>query len=198
MITITEAAKEKIRANKASENVSDDYVLRLAITGYGPGGFRYALGFAPEDKIPEDDKLVEDGGLKVFIDAASAPKLKGATIKYVEDAFQQGFAIDNPNPLWDDPTAQAVQEVLDQQINPGVASHSGYVTLLGVEDDTAYIQFGGGCQGCGMVDVTLKQGVTKSIKDAVPQIKHVLDTTDHAAGTNPYYKPSQRGVSPVT
>jgi Fe/S biogenesis protein NfuA len=197
MITITEAAKEKILANKASEDVSDDFVLRLAITGYGPGGFRYALGFAPEEKIPEDDKLFEDGDLKVYIDAASAPKLEGATIKYVEDTFQQGFAVDNPNPLWDDPLTQAVQDVLDKQINPGVASHSGYVTLLEVKDDTAYIQFGGGCQGCGMVDVTLKQGITASIKEAVPQIKKVMDTTDHGAGTNPYYKPSQRGASPV-
>jgi Fe/S biogenesis protein NfuA len=197
MITITEVAKEKILANKASDEVSEDFVLRLAITGYGPGGFRYALGFAPQDQIPEDDKLVEDGDLQVYVDAASAPKLEGATLKYVEDTFQRGFAIDNPNPLWDDPVAQAVQEVLDKQINPGVASHSGYVTLLEVKDDTAFIQFGGGCQGCGMVDVTLKQGVTASIKEAVPQIKKVLDTTDHEAGTNPYYTPSQRGASPV-
>lgn len=197
MITITDTAKEKILESKANGDLSDDMVLRLAIAGRGPGGFRYALGFAPEDQIPEADELVEAGDLKIYLDAASAPKLAGATLTYVEDTFQQGFAIENPNSMWDDPVAQAVQEVLDKQINPGVASHSGYVALLDVEDDTAYVQFGGGCQGCGMVDVTLKQGVAASIKEAVPQIKQVLDTTDHASGTNPYYRPSQRGVSPV-
>lgn len=197
MITITDAAKEKILESKAKDEVSEDMVLRLAIAGRGPGGFRYALGFAPEAQIPEADELVEAGELKIYIDAASAPKLQGATLKYVEDTFQQGFAIDNPNSMWDDPIAQAVQDVLDRQINPGVAAHSGHVMLLDVKDDTAFIQFGGGCQGCGMVDVTLKQGVAASIKEAVPQIQQVLDTTDHAAGTNPYYRPSQRGASPI-
>ena len=93
------------------------------------------------------------------------------------------------------PTAAAVQEVIDSKINPGVASHGGNVTLLDVKDNTAYIALGGGCQGCGMVDVTLKQGIEVMIKEAVPQIAHIVDTTDHANGSNPFYQESKGGDS---
>ncbi|MGH7387102.1 MAG: NifU family protein, partial [Candidatus Methylomirabilales bacterium] len=98
--------------------------------------------------------------------------------------------------LWTDPKAQAVQEAIDTQINPGVASHGGHVALLDVKDDIAYIALGGGCQGCGMADVTLKQGIEVLLKEAVPEIRQVIDTTDHAAGKNPFYQPSKGGTSP--
>ena len=81
-----------------------------------------------------------------------------------------------------------VQDVIDTIINPGVAAHGGFVTLMGVDGDTAYIQMGGGCHGCGMADQTLKQGIAQTIQSQVPEIRHVLDSTDHAAGTNPYYE----------
>jgi Fe/S biogenesis protein NfuA len=80
-----------------------------------------------------------------------------------------------------------VQRVIENRINPQIASHGGFVTLLDVKDDTAYVSMGGGCQGCGMADVTLKQGIETMILESVPQIRRVLDTTDHAAGTNPFY-----------
>ena len=100
--------------------------------------------------------------------------------------------------MWSDANAQKVQEVIDQRINPSIAAHGGYVTLLDVRDEVAYISFGGGCQGCGMVDVTLKQGVQVMIKEAVPELRDVLDTTDHAAGTNPYYQGDSAGAeSPI-
>ena len=84
--------------------------------------------------------------------------------------------------------AQAIQRLLDEQVNPTVASHGGYISLIDVADDRAYIQLGGGCQGCGMADVTLKQGVEVAIMQAVPSIVEVIDTTDHAGGNNPYYQ----------
>ena len=90
----------------------------------------------------------------------------------------------------------AVQRVLDEEINPGVALHGGHIALIDVQDDTAYIRLEGGCQGCGMADVTLKQGVEGAIKEAVPEIATVLDVTDHAEGTNPYYQPGKGGMSP--
>jgi len=102
-----------------------------------------------------------------------------------------GFQIDNPNPAWDDPRAQLIQEMLDNQINPAVARHGGYVQLMDVQGDTVYVLLGGGCQGCGMVDVTLKQGIEVLIKEALPDIERVVDTTDHAGGTNPYYEPAK-------
>ncbi|MDP6352086.1 MAG: NifU family protein [Alphaproteobacteria bacterium] len=81
--------------------------------------------------------------------------------------------------------------MLDQRINPSVAMHGGHIALVDVTDDTVYIRLEGGCQGCGMADVTLKQGVEGEIKRAAPDIVHVLDVTDHAGGTNPYYQPSK-------
>ena len=80
-----------------------------------------------------------------------------------------------------------MQEVLDRQINPGVGSHGGMVTLVEVRDGAAYLRFGGGCQGCAAVDVTLKHGVETAIRAAVPQVTAIVDATDHEAGTNPYY-----------
>ena len=89
------------------------------------------------------------------------------------------------------PIAQAVQKVIEAKINPGVASHGGFVELMDVQGDKAFIRLGGGCQGCGMVDVTLKQGIEVMIREEVPEIAHVIDTTDHAGGNNPYYQPSK-------
>jgi Fe-S cluster biogenesis protein NfuA len=78
-----------------------------------------------------------------------------------------------------------VQDVLDEQINPGVAAHGGFVELIDAQDDNIYIRMGGGCQGCGAADVTLKQGIERVIREQVPQVREILDTTDHAGGTNP-------------
>ena len=83
-----------------------------------------------------------------------------------------------------------VQEVLDTRINPSVAAHGGRVGLIGVQGNSIFIQLGGGCQGCGQADVTLKQGIEVEIRAAVPEVGDILDTTDHAAGRNPYYQPS--------
>jgi Fe-S cluster biogenesis protein NfuA len=87
---------------------------------------------------------------------------------------------------------ERVQEVLDTRINPAVAAHGGYVGLIDVQGNTVFIQMGGGCQGCGMADVTLKQGIEVEIHAAVPEVGDILDTTDHAAGRNPYYTPSKK------
>ncbi|HEX2464278.1 MAG TPA: iron-sulfur cluster assembly accessory protein [Thermoanaerobaculia bacterium] len=196
-LSITPMAKEQILAAIAEEE-RKGLGLRVAITGKGPAGFRYSLDLvAPGENLP-DDLVVEEGDFKIFVDKKSAPKLEGSTIDFVIRLQESGFKFDNPNSMWSDDRAQKVQEVIDQRINPSIASHGGSVTLLDVRDDVAYIAFGGGCQGCGMVDVTLKQGVQVMIKEAVPELKDVLDTTDHAAGTNPYYQePSAGAESPI-
>jgi Fe-S cluster biogenesis protein NfuA len=84
-----------------------------------------------------------------------------------------------------------VQQVLDDMINPGVAAHGGFVELLDVQDDNVYIRMGGGCQGCGAADVTLKMGIERLIRENVPQVREILDTTDHGSGQNPFYAPSK-------
>jgi Fe-S cluster biogenesis protein NfuA len=84
-----------------------------------------------------------------------------------------------------------VQQLLDREINPAVGMHGGWVELIDVRKNSVYLRLGGGCQGCGAADVTLKMGIEKSIRELIPQVGEILDTTDHAAGRNPYYQPSK-------
>ncbi len=85
----------------------------------------------------------------------------------------------------------AIRDLLDREINPAVAQHGGYVELIEVRRNNVYLRLGGGCQGCGAADVTLKQGIEKAIRDLAPRVGEILDTTDHAAGRNPYYAPAK-------
>ena len=96
-----------------------------------------------------------------------------------------------PKPGLETPEGVAIQELLDTRINPTVAMHGGHIALVDVQDDTVYIRLEGGCQGCGMADVTLKQGIVVQIQETVPRIEKVLDVTDHASGSNPYYQPGK-------
>ena len=102
-----------------------------------------------------------------------------------------------PKPGLETPAGKAVREVLDSRINPSVAAHGGHIALIDVRGPRVFLRLEGGCQGCGMADVTLKQGIEAEIKGAVPEIEEILDVTDHAAGSNPYYQPGKGGASPV-
>jgi Fe/S biogenesis protein NfuA len=84
-----------------------------------------------------------------------------------------------------------VQELIDTMINPAVAGHGGFVELIDVQENRVYLQMGGGCQGCGAADITLKSGIERLIKEEIPEIAEVLDTTDHGSGQNPYYTPGK-------
>jgi Fe/S biogenesis protein NfuA len=196
MLNITNAAKSKILEYMKAEP-QPGLALRVAIKRRGPAGFEYDLGFVKTEEKLADDTVIDAGGFQVFIDPGSAPKLNGATLDYVTGLWESGFKIENPNSIWNDPVAVAVQRVIDNHINPGVAAHGGHVTLLEVKDGIAYVSFGGGCQGCGMVDVTLRQGIEVMIRNAVPEIKQIIDATDHAGGRNPYYQSAEGGQSPL-
>ena len=87
---------------------------------------------------------------------------------------------------------EKVQELFDTQINPAVAQHGGNVELVDVRGNVVYLRLGGGCQGCGMADVTLKQGIEHAIRSMIPEIGEILDVTDHAGGRNPYYSPQKK------
>ena len=109
----------------------------------------------------------------------------------VDDGFEP-----DPESGLESEEGKAIQRLLDEHINPQVASHGGHIDLVDVRGDTAYIRMGGGCQGCGMANVTLKQGVAKAIQAQVPSITNVLDVTDHGGGANPYYQQGKGGESP--
>ncbi len=191
MLTITEAAKQQILSIMEAQGRQGDN-LRLGIIGRSSSGFRYTMGLLEEGQENADDVVAYGEDFKVFVDPQSAPNLEGVTIDYVDNGMQgSGFKIDNPNPVWTDPLALQVQELIDSRINPGVGAHGGHVELLDVKDNTVYVRLGGGCQGCGMVDVTLRQGIEALIREEIPQIQQVVDTTDHASGQNPYYQPAK-------
>ena len=190
MLTITESAKRKILSVIQAQGKPGDG-LRIAIVGRSSAGFTYDMHLVEEGEAEAEDIVVDVGDFPVIIDPGSASHMQDVIIDYVEDLQQSGFRIGNPNPVWADPQAMAIQELLDTQINPGVATHGGHVELMDVQDNVVYIRFGGGCQGCGMVSVTLNQGVEQAIREAFPEIREIVDVTDHAAGTNPYYQSSK-------
>jgi Fe/S biogenesis protein NfuA len=197
MINFTDMAKDKIEEMITSED-HEGMALRVQIMGRGPGGFRYSMRFVPETETSEVDETLTFDSFNVIVDRDSLEDLHGATVDFKEDSYQRGFAIDNPNPVWKDAVAQNIQELLDSKINPGLAGHGGFVALLDYKEDTAYIGFGGGCQGCGMVDMTLKHGVEAMILEEVPAVKQIVDTTDHRAGENPYYTSTEGAKSALS
>ncbi|MFV2063533.1 MAG: NifU family protein [Chloroflexota bacterium] len=191
LLSVTPAAVAKIEAARKS-GPGPDACLRIAIAGRGAGHFKYDLRLVAPDEVSRSDIVVDTPGMRVYVDEASADRLRGATVDLDASAVGGAITIINPNDGWTDPLSIRVQDVLDRQVNPGVASHGGHVDLIEVREGTAYIQLGGGCQGCAQVDVTLGQGIRVAILAAVPEIVAVVDSTDHAAGTNPYYEPSKK------
>jgi Fe/S biogenesis protein NfuA len=196
MLEITEIALEKIKA-MMEEKGKSDAILRVAIRGRGPQGFLYQLGFVDLDNRKSDDTELKIDGVKVFVDPETVPNLAGSTLDLSEINGQQGFKIDNPNPLWNDPVSMKVQQVLDTRVNPSVAMHGGFVSLKEFKEGVAYVVLGGGCQGCGMAKITLSQGIDVMIKEEVDEVQEVIDATDHDLGTNPFYTPAKTGESPL-
>jgi Fe/S biogenesis protein NfuA len=193
IVIVTDAAREKIHEIMEMQGITGRGAIRVGIAGRGPAGFNYTMSLE-EDAVPAAGEVVqEDDNFKVLIDGDSVEKLRGASVDFVGQLVGGGFKIDNPNSVWDDPLAAEIQKLLDSDINPGVASHGGFVELLDVKDSKVFVKMGGGCQGCGMASVTLKQGVEVMIKERFPQIESVVDSTDHAGGNNPYYQPAKGG-----
>ncbi|MFZ5863401.1 MAG: NifU family protein [Nitrospirota bacterium] len=200
-VTITQTAREQILAAINTEGRTAQG-LRLIVKQAGTSNQQYGLSLVEKSTPDVNDVVVEVDGIKVFLERNNTRFVDGATIDYLSGPNGSGFKIESPYkpPVLPGlpgtpptgPLAEAVIKVINEQINPGVAGHGGHVTLVDVKDDIAYVKLGGGCQGCGMADVTLKQGIVVMIKKAVPTIKDVLDVTDHAGGANPYYQPSSK------
>jgi len=191
MVTLTDAAKQKVLQAAEAEG-RQGHGLRVIVRNGGTYQPEFALNFVAPDEIGTDDTVVEAGEFKVYIDPESAKWLKDSSIDFIEGAHESGFKVDAPNsglPKPTGPLAEAVNKALEEKVNPAIASHGGFISLVAVEEGTAYLRFGGGCQGCGMANATLKQGVEKVLFEEVPELKKVMDVTDHASGTNPYHRP---------
>lgn len=180
-----------------------DLAVRVILRGRLPGGgYQSEFKFVNPDEYTDTDIVQDTGSFKMFFDGGCANSISGAKVDFDENKYSSGFKIEYPEEdipsraapkEWHTPAAIAVQKVIDEEINPGVAAHAGWVDLLDVKEDTAYVEMGGGCQGCGLSEVTLQQGIERSIIDSVPEIKVVIDTTNHADGNNPYYSPAKGG-----
>ena len=150
-----------------------------------------------------DDLVLEFTGFSLFVAKASAPWLEKAEIDFEEDATGGQLTIKAPGIKGSEPDAEASLEdrvgwLLETEVNPSLAAHGGRVALVEITDQKEVIlQFGGGCQGCGMADVTLKQGIEQTLMRHIPEITAVMDSTDHRSGTNPYYADDASGKSAI-
>ncbi|OWY62393.1 hypothetical protein B7486_58675 [cyanobacterium TDX16] len=172
--------------------------MRVEITGTAGKDFTYDLSFAPLAEAAEDDVITTSGGeLPVIVPAESVDSLRGSTLDLPASPLQEGLVLRNPNrpnPLsgrhleLTGDVAERIVQLLDEQINPSLASHGGYAKLEGVDGAQAFVTMGGGCQGCAVSAMTLRDGIQASILEAIPEITEVVDVTDHDAGETPYYQ----------
>jgi Fe/S biogenesis protein NfuA len=151
----------------------------------------------PAEEAATDDARVRVGTVTLLVDPESARNLAGTTIDFVS-GDQSGFKFENPkrNRQWDDPAAERLQDLFETEISPGLAGHGGYVDLLDYRDGVAYVEMGGGCQGCGMASVTLREGIEVRVQQALPEVRRIVDATDHASGANPYYRTTDGSPGP--
>lgn len=200
---IDEKAIGKIIELREQEPGEKDYALFLQIDGMQGNQFTYDLSFLDVKEAREGDVQLHFGGLPVIIAAKDKDNFDGASLNLSEDL--NSLEMDNPNtpspnilntseplPELTGELAEKVQTILDQQINPAIASHGGVAKLVNVEGNDIYLQLGGGCQGCGMAQVTLSQGIEASLREAIPEIGNIIDATDHASGDNPYFEGSKK------
>lgn len=202
---IGDKAIDKILEIKAQEPGDNEYALFLQIDGVQGNQYTYDLSFLDLEQARSDDKRLEFGSLTVIIASKDLDKFNNAKLELSDDPTAPGLTMDNPNtpspeifgnpdemPELTGELAEKVQTVLESQINPAIASHGGVAQLVGVEGQDVYLKLGGGCQGCGMAQVTLTQGIETSLRDAIPEIGNIIDATDHASGDNPYFESAKK------
>jgi Fe/S biogenesis protein NfuA len=196
VLRVTDDARERILGLRAQEEGSEGLGLRIEVTGVQGVEYTYDLSFDPVDDAEPDDSVSDDGGLPVIVPAGSVDRLRGATLDVPSGPGQGGLVLRNPNrpdPLAGDDieltgtVEEQVTQLLDQRINPALAAHGGFATLVRVEDDKVFVTMGGGCQGCAVSAMTLRDGIASSIKSSIPEVTEVIDVTDHDAGENPFY-----------
>lgn len=171
--------------------------LNLRIEVSNPGTLKADVGitFCPAGEQDENDVALQYADFTLYVDRDSVAALREAVIDYKPDENGLGGQlsvkapfIKGSAPTKDAPLHERVKYIIDTEINPNLASHGGFVTLVDIVDNEKVIlRFGGGCHGCGMADVTLKSGIEKTLREQCPDITAVQDVTDHALGENPYY-----------
>ena len=190
-ITITEAAEAYLADLLAKQNTTG-ISIRIFITQPGTPQAETCIAYCkPGEEKPEDTALALKS-FTAYIDAVSEPFLEDAVVDYTTDRMGGQLTIKAPNakvPMVneDSPLSERITYYLQTEINPGLAGHGGQVSLVDIDDGIVILRFGGGCQGCGQVDYTLKEGIEKTLLERIPGLKGVRDVTDHSNRENAYY-----------
>ncbi|HEY8567552.1 Fe-S biogenesis protein NfuA [Microbulbifer sp.] len=191
-VTITDSAKEYLRDLLAKQDC-EGIAIRMFVSNPGTPNAETCIAYCRPGEEKEGDVALELDGLKAYFEGRSIPYLDEARVDYSSDKMGGQLTIRAPNSRMpkvndDSPIEDRINYVLYSDVNPGLASHGGQVSLVEVTEDMyAVLKFGGGCQGCGMVDMTLKEGVEKTLKDKIPELAGVKDITDHSDKSQAYY-----------
>ena len=207
VLTLTDEARNVVVDALNKETPSEALALWVEVTGTRGPGYSYDLYFSELNLAPSDAAIGRDGEVTIVVPAASVDRLRGSRLEFASEGAG-GLVLVNPNsPTPEEinpgipedilalgvngPLATVALVVLDEQVNPSIASHGGRADLVALDEvsKTAYIKLSGGCQGCAMSRLTLTQGIETTLREAIPELVHVLDVTDHASGVNPFYSP---------
>jgi Fe/S biogenesis protein NfuA len=205
VVALTPEAHKIVREAIEQEPESGALALWLEVRGVQAGSFVYDLYFQASSDADEGDVRHRQDDLEVIVPAGSVERLRGARLEW-SDEGDGGLVLVNPNtPTAEEaapgvppevlakgitgPLALRVAAVLEQSVNPAIASHGGRADLVALdeEDGTAYLRLSGGCQGCAMSQMTLRQGIETALMEEVPELTKILDVTDHGSGENPFY-----------
>ncbi|MEA9390924.1 Fe-S biogenesis protein NfuA [Acerihabitans sp. TG2] len=191
MIRITDAAQEHFAKLLANQEAGTQ--IRVFVINPGTPTAECGVSYCPPDAVETTDTELKFDKINAYVDALSAPYLVDAEIDFVTDKLGSQLTLKAPNAKMrkvsdDAPLIERVEYVLQSQINPQLASHGGQVSLMEITDDhLAILQFGGGCNGCSMVDYTLKEGIEKELLEKFPELKGVRDLTEHQRGEHSFY-----------
>lgn len=200
VLSVAPDALEMILQLRDQEPGEGEFALSIEVTGFQGPQFTYELAFIALSDKKEGWQAERHGDLAIVFPEVDVEKLEGASLDLTED----GLVMNNPNspappamggaPAGDltGPLVDRVQTVLLEQVNPAIASHGGGAELVSVDGSIAYLRLYGGCQGCGLAAVTLKQGIERILLDSIPELTQVVDVTDHASGDNPYYQSQKK------
>ena len=200
MIQLTDTARAKIQSLVDADVVRDPALrigLRPGEDGQSPVGREYDISLVEREDKQKTEIAINLEGIRVLLNLDTSNLLSGATIDWMEDAG--GFRVETPRPVRtatvtatgtagaSGPLAERVQLLFDEMVNPRIASHGGAVELVDVADDVIYVRMMGGCQGCAASAMTLRQGIERMVREEIPEVREIVDITDHDAGANPYY-----------
>lgn len=206
VIALTDDARQVVLDALANESPNEGLALYVEVTGTRGASYAYDLYFSDVADAPSGAAIGHDGAVAIVVPAPSVERLRGSRLEFADGGG--GLVLVNPNAPTpeesnpgvppeilalgvDGPLARRATAVLDEQVNPAIASHGGRADLVALDEvgAIAYIKMSGGCQGCAMSRLTLSQGIETSLREALPELSGVVDITDHASGVNPFYSP---------